>query len=245
MPGEARTLSDPAFAHDDGSADQRLRTELADPAATAIQLARRLRSSRLLASVVAIAGGVDEGGGDKDSHMAVVSMLNEHGERGLLAFTGTDSLSAWNADARPVPAWGRDIARSARDDGAHAVVIDVAGPHRVAIAGAALDVLADSLDLESVTSLIVAALDVMAPGGAGSVTVIDARDRAGEVDVLVEVPEHLMARAATILSTQRDIHRQVPGGIGVSRAPAVDGTTQHVDACSLRAVHQANLRCTC
>jgi hypothetical protein len=65
--------------------------------------------------------------------MAVVSMVNERGERGLLAFTGMDSLSAWDPGARPVPAAAATIAEAALRDGAAAVVVDVAGPHQVVI----------------------------------------------------------------------------------------------------------------
>ena len=86
--------------------------------------------------------------------MAVVSMVNERGEKGLLAFTGVDSMAAWNPQARPVPSLGRDIARSAIDDGATAVVLDVAGPHAMAVSGAALTALADLLDLARVTALV-------------------------------------------------------------------------------------------
>ncbi len=129
---------------DDGTADAALRAALADPNADRGRLARVLRAAPLLASVVAVLDDTDEHGGDKDSHMAVVSMVNERGERGLLAFTGIDSLAAWNPLARPVPALGRDIARSAIADGAAAVVIDVAGPSRVVIAGQDLEILADS-----------------------------------------------------------------------------------------------------
>jgi len=65
--------------------------------------------------------------------MALVSLINEHGERGLLAFTGIDALQAWNPDARPVPAQAVEIARAALEDGAAALVVDVAGPHQVVI----------------------------------------------------------------------------------------------------------------
>ncbi len=112
-------------------------------------IARALREERLLAGVVAVLDELDEAGGDKDSHMAVVSMVNERGEKGLLAFTGVDSLAGWNPQARPVPSLGRDVARSALDDGATAVVIDVAGPQSVVLTGHVLEALADQLDLAS------------------------------------------------------------------------------------------------
>ena len=129
--------------HDEGTADPQVRARLADLAVSTEVLACELRSARLLATVVAVLDEPDPNGGEKDSHMAVVSMVNERGERGLLAFTGLDSLRSWNPQARPVPALGRDIARAALADGAAAVVVDVQGPHRRVFAGPDLATLSD------------------------------------------------------------------------------------------------------
>ena len=74
--------------------------------------------------------------------MAVVSMVNAAGERGLLAFTGLDSLAAWDPAARPVPVAGPQAAQAALEDGATALVIDVGGPVRLALVGADLQALA-------------------------------------------------------------------------------------------------------
>jgi hypothetical protein len=194
-------------------------------------IARALREERLLASVVAVLDELDEAGGDKDSHMAVVSMVNEQGEKGLLAFTGIDSMAGWNPQARPVPSFGRDVARSAIDDGATAVVIDVAGPHRAVITGAALEALADQLDLPRVTALVQAALAPLTSDGWAEVEVFDARPMDAGVDVIVQVSARsgghpdgrlladLARQAATVISARADIHRLVPGGLGVTAAP--------------------------
>lgn len=137
MPGRGRSLASPAFAGDDGSADPTLRAAIASDDDGG--LVAKLRSSRLLAAVVAVLGERDEStGADKSSDMVIVSMVNAAGERGLLAFTGLDSLAAWDPSARPVPVTGADAARAALDDGATALVIDVLGPVRRAIAGEAL-----------------------------------------------------------------------------------------------------------
>lgn len=120
-----------AYRDDDGSPDPAVRAVLATGDGNAIALA--LAGSRLLVAVVARVDSLAPDGGDKDSHMALVSLVNERGERGLLAFTGIDALRAWNPDARPVPAGAADIARAALDDGAAAVVVDVAGPHQVVV----------------------------------------------------------------------------------------------------------------
>lgn len=119
------------YRDDDGSADPALRALLGSADGPAIAAA--LRTSRLLVAVVSHMDSVTDHGGDKDSHMALVSMVNARGERGLLAFTGTDSLQAWNPQARPVPAAASTVAEAALADGVVAVVVDVAGPHQVVI----------------------------------------------------------------------------------------------------------------
>jgi hypothetical protein len=135
-----RSLASPAFPDDDGTADEEVRALLAST--SPFEAAAQLQDVRLLATVVAVLDEEDESGADKDSHMAVVSMVNAAGERGMLAFTGLDSLRAWSPDARPVPVLGRELARAAIEDGAAAIVIDVAGPTRVALDGLALHRLA-------------------------------------------------------------------------------------------------------
>ncbi len=124
-------LQGSAYRDDDGSADPALRAILTSGEGNAI--AEALRTSRLLVAVVAHLDSSHEDGGEKDSHMAVVSLVNERGERGLLAFTGIDSLAAWDPRARPVPAAATAIAQAALAEDADAVVVDVAGPHQVVI----------------------------------------------------------------------------------------------------------------
>lgn len=231
--GRGRSLAQPQFPDDDGRADELVRRVVAAVAAGELPLeaaARALRGARLLATVAAVLDGVDEHGGDKDSHMAVVSMVNERGEKGLLAFTGTDSLLAWSSDGRPVPAHGRELARAAKEDGAVAVVVDVAGPARVVLAGGALDVLADELDLGQVTALVQAALASLTADGWAEVTVVDGRPEGAAVDVVVLVsavggghPDgrllpDLARQAAAVLQSRADIQRLVPGGMGVAVA---------------------------
>ncbi|MFA7323932.1 MAG: SseB family protein [Candidatus Nanopelagicales bacterium] len=146
--GRGRHLATPQFAGDDGSADQALRSAiLAGVQQVSEGLARDLvlellMDSRLLVAVVAVLDAVDEAGGDKDSHMTVVSMISPSGERGLLAFTGTDSMAQWDAQARPVPVTGPDAARAALESDATAIVIDVMGPARHVVTGERLRFLA-------------------------------------------------------------------------------------------------------
>ncbi len=231
--GRGRHLAEPAFATDDGSADAGVRDLLAAAARgreSMVTAARALRTARLLTCVVAVLDETDPAGGDKDSHMAVVSMLNERGEKGLLAFSGVDALSAWDPQGRPVPALGRDIAVAAIDDGATAVVVDVAGPARCVVTGAALDVLAGSLDIEAVTARLLAALAPLTSDGWADAEVVDARAADVGVDVIVRLtavagghPDgrrlaDLAGQAARTIEGRTDLHRLVPGGIGVTTA---------------------------
>jgi SseB protein N-terminal domain len=228
--GRGRSLASPQFAGDDGAGSPLVR-HLLSSGADGLAVARALREERLLAGVVAVLDELDEAGGDKDSHMAVVSMVNDRGEKGLLAFTGVDSMAAWDPQARPVPSLGRDIARSAMDDGATAVVVDVAGPQSMVIAGAALEAMADLLDLARVTALVTAALAPLTSDGWAAVEVFDARPMDAGVDVIVQVtapagghPDgrlltDLARQAAQVISARVDIHRLVPGGLGVTAAP--------------------------
>jgi hypothetical protein len=229
-PGRGRSLASPHFPDDDGSAAADVR-ELVGRASAGeidpVSAARALRDVRLLSSVVAVLDEAHPAGGDKDSHMAVVSMVNDAGEKGLLAFTGVDALAAWSADARPVPALGREVARAALDDDATAVVIDVSGPARLVLAGPLLHVLADRLDLARVTALVQAALAPLTADGWTEVEVADARPLGAQADVVVELrtvggghPDgrldgQLAQQAATILARRADIQRLAPGGIGV------------------------------
>ncbi len=230
--GGGRFLAAPAFPDDDGVADPVLRELLAaaaDATESPVRVLRSLRDARLLTSVVAVLDTIGEGGEEKDSHMAVVSMLNAAGERGLLAFTGVDALTGWNPDARPVPALGRDIARAALDDGATAVVIDVSGPRMVAVTGRLLHVLADDLDLAAVTDRIDGLLAPLA-GPGSSAEVVDVRSAAGiavlraldlpddevsEVDVVVLLTGLDGPAAAALLDADDDLYALVPGGLAI------------------------------
>lgn len=139
-PGSGRAIVGPSFPNDDGSADPRLRELLAiqPPSFIEPSAIELLRPCRLLVAVVAVVDEGDDAGADKGSHMAVVSMISPAGHKGLLAFTGLDSMAHWDPLARPVSVTGEAAAQAALDDGAQALVIDVLGPARVVVMGADL-----------------------------------------------------------------------------------------------------------
>ena len=58
------------------------------------------------------------------------SCAGSDGRLALLAFTGLEAMRRWNPDARPVPVPARTAALAAMQDGAEALLIDLAGPVR-------------------------------------------------------------------------------------------------------------------
>jgi hypothetical protein len=137
-----RVIPDSGFVDDDGSVAPGVAAALmaydAEQATYAETLAV-LQQARLLVPVVAVAGDieVDERGlaHDKSSDMATVLLTGRDGRMALLAFTGLEPLRAWDSQARPVPVAAALAARAAAQDGAEALVIDVAGPTRFVIEG--------------------------------------------------------------------------------------------------------------
>jgi hypothetical protein len=125
-----RRLAFTGFDKDDGSADPALAGALRQGEQGAILAA--LTRTRLLVPVVAVLGEVeyvDDGlAHDKTSDMAVALLQGQDGRNALLAFSGTESLARWNPEARPMPAEARLVATAAIQEGAAAIVLDVAGP---------------------------------------------------------------------------------------------------------------------
>jgi len=129
MPGHP--IPESAFAGDDGSVAPEVAGALAAYAGgecTYAETLAVLQQSRLLVPVVATAD-------DATGEMATVLLTGRDGRTALLAFTGTETMRAWDPRARPVPVATALAARSAADEGAEAIVIDLAGPTRFVIEG--------------------------------------------------------------------------------------------------------------
>ena len=146
---DARRIPDPGFAGDDGAGDPVLRAALSAYAADATRGADvllALQRARLLVPVVAVPGEVEvDAAGlahDKTSDMGTALLTGQDGRQALLAFTGLETLAAWRPDARPVPVTAAVAARAALQEGAAALVVDVAGPTTYAVEGAVLERLA-------------------------------------------------------------------------------------------------------
>jgi SseB protein N-terminal domain len=148
VPG--RSIAGRPYPDDDGSADPRVSAALAAYAAgrgsehTALAA---LAACRLLVPVVALLTEDEAGDAglrrEKTSEMALPTLIGHDGRRALLAFTCLDSLARWRPDARPLPVTAAQVWRAGTAE-AGAVVIDVAGPVPLAVAGARLEALASS-----------------------------------------------------------------------------------------------------
>lgn len=145
------TIPEPQFPGDDGSADPRLAEALAGYAAGRIgahAVLRLLQGARLLVPIVAVLteeADVEPGEPrrEKTSEMALPTLIGDDGRRGVPGFTCTETMRAWRADARPVSVLGADACRAALDEGADALVVDVAGPVPFAVEGLRLHLLGE------------------------------------------------------------------------------------------------------
>jgi len=100
-----------------------------------------LAAARLLVPVVAVASEHSDGT-EKETEMALPTLIGTDGRIAIIAFTGTETLSRWQEDARPVPVPARRVWAAAHAE-ADAAVIDVAGPVPLVIEGARLRALAN------------------------------------------------------------------------------------------------------
>lgn len=135
-----RLLAGAGAPDDNGDPDPALAAALAayaeDPSREA-EVLTALPAARLLVPVVAELGEAEAGPDglvrDKSADMAAVLMRGADGRLALLAFTGLAALQRWDPDARPVPVPSRTAALAALQDGAEALLIDVAGPVRYVV----------------------------------------------------------------------------------------------------------------
>lgn len=133
-------------AGDTGEADPAVSALLAayvagEAAEHAVLLA--VAASRLLVPVVAMPAEGNADRTEKETEMALATLIGNDGRRAVIAFTGIDAVKRWRADARPVPVPGPSIWPSVAAEQAEAVVIDVAGPVPLVIEGARLQALAN------------------------------------------------------------------------------------------------------
>lgn len=154
-PDNARRLLGTDFPDDHGDDDPALRSALTAYAAATDPAERRsllpacldaLSLTRLLVPVVAVLGesevGPDGLERDKSSDMAAVLLTGRDGRTALLSFTHTAAMATWDPEARPVPVHARLAAQAALQEGAAALLVDVAGPTPLVVEGVDLEGLA-------------------------------------------------------------------------------------------------------
>jgi hypothetical protein len=132
------------FRGDDGSADPAVAAALAayaERGGTERELLAALAASRLLVPVVAVLTEADEAGADKNSEMALPTLIGQDGRPAIMAFTCVDAVTRWRADARPIPVEAARVWQAGVTE-ADAVAIDIAGPLPVIVEGARLAALA-------------------------------------------------------------------------------------------------------
>ncbi|MEZ5087868.1 MAG: SseB family protein [Tessaracoccus sp.] len=141
----ARSLAQPSarFAGDAGDADPLVRQALARAIdqTSYIRAVVALCASRLLMPIVASGDETDHPDPDRHAEMAAVTLQTE-GITHLLAFTGLDSMRAWNPQARPVLCLLDELAVTVAPSNASRLLIDVAGPVPFVIEGEILAQLA-------------------------------------------------------------------------------------------------------
>ena len=121
----------------------------ADPAVTAVLAAyavgeateravlTAVAASRLLVPIVAVLAASNDDGTEKETEMALPTLIGNDGRAAVIAFTGSDTLRIWRQDARPVPVAAARLWAAALTE-ADAVVVDIAGPVPLVVEGARL-----------------------------------------------------------------------------------------------------------
>ena len=161
------SIPQPLVPDDDGSTPPAVAAALSAYAAgtaDANAVLSALAGSRLLVPVVAILtdAGVNEHGikVEKESEMALPKLVGKDGREAVLAFTGTEPLTRWRPDARPIQSTTAQVCRAAVGEKAAAVVLDVAGPVPFVIEGSVMEVIAalESGTLDQVEGAVIARL---------------------------------------------------------------------------------------
>jgi hypothetical protein len=132
-------------AGDTGDADPAVTAALAAYAvgeATEHAVLAVITGSRLLVPVVAVLAGANDDGTEKETEMALPTLIGNDGRKAVIAFTGTPAVRRWRQDARPVPVPAARLWPAVAAERADAVVIDVAGPVPLVVEGARLRALA-------------------------------------------------------------------------------------------------------
>lgn len=131
VPWAGRRFEANAAADDDGSASPVLLEAIRRFRAREVgevEVVDAIRDARLLVPLIAEAGetGTTPDGRtvDKSQELSLVTVAGPDGRAVQPAFTSVDTMSAWNATARPVPVAGPRVALATVGEGTELVVVD-------------------------------------------------------------------------------------------------------------------------
>jgi hypothetical protein len=133
-------------------------------------------ATRLLVPVVAVLAETNPDGTEKETEMALPTLIGNDGRKAVIAFTGVETIVRWRADARPVPVPAPRLWPAVAAEDADAVVVDVAGPVTLVIEGARLRALAagepvppphQDPDIRAAVAAVTDGFE-LEPGGAGA-----------------------------------------------------------------------------
>lgn len=152
-----RTIAPSAFPEDSGAADPALLSVLEAHGrgeASVEHAYGYLLNARVLAPIVAVLGEAEEVTDDqgrnlrrdKNSDMALVTLVAPDGTRALPVFTSVAALAAWNAEARPMPVAFPRACAAGKAEGAEIVLVDLGLPSFLEVEPAAVRAFAAVLE---------------------------------------------------------------------------------------------------
>lgn len=214
-------------AGDTGAADPAVRAALAayaDGTGTEHAALSALAAGRLLVPVVAVLADAGDDGTEKETEMALPTLIGNDGRRAVIAFTGTETLRRWQEGARPVPVAAAQVWAAALGE-ADAAVIDVAGPVQLVVEGARLTALAagqppplphEDPDIRAAIAAVTGDF-TLAPGGPGA-----------DLAVILATTDMAQAREAASQIAMRlapRLRRGIEIRTSLSRTDAADSLT--------------------
>lgn len=130
VPWEGRSFEQNSFAEDNGDTPENLISALADMPVDKKVLVAALSGSRLLIPLIAELGEGEIGPNglmvDKSADLAIVADATPDKQTAIPAFTSVAEMTAWNNQARPVPASSEKVCLAAAAEGHTRVILNPA-----------------------------------------------------------------------------------------------------------------------
>lgn len=148
-PWQGREFESNQWADDDGTADPKFLTAIADFRSGKIHnehVVDVIREMRLLIPLLADLGETAVGAHgqtvDKSADLSIVTVATPDDQNGLPVFSSVAAMQRWNPTARPVPADARRVALAAASESNTRVIIDAENETEFAIRRPAIEAIA-------------------------------------------------------------------------------------------------------